>query len=881
MKALLIDGNSLAYRAFYALPDTIKTSTGITSNAIYGFTSMLLKILEEEPDYVAISFDRKEPTFRHKEYKEYKATRDKAPPTLHEQMPYIKEVATAFNIPIFEMAGYEADDVIGTLAKEAEKEGYNVEIISGDKDSLQLVTDKIKLRTTRKGISDIVLYGKKDIKAKYNLEPEQLIDLKALMGDSSDNIPGIKGIGEKTALELLSEFGTLDNLLENTEKIKKERLRKLVEEGKEMALLSRMLGTIKTDVPIDITIKKEKKYEIDWDKVLSTFEKFEFTSLIKKYSDKKHSKQTLEEKREQIAKYDFHCIDSEEKLKELIKKLEKADSFAFDTETDSVNALDANLAGVSLSLKHGEAYYLPLTTYSLPLTALKPILESNKLKAGHNIKYDIEVLLKYGINVAPPYFDTMVAAYLLDPNSNQLNLKMTAAKYLGRHEMIKMDELIGKGGEYESFKDVPVDLATQYACSDADVTIGLKDVFEKLLKEEKLDKLFYEVEMPLISVLVDLEKNGVYVDSKILNKISKELEIEMKDLERHIFAIAGEEFNLNSPKQLAAILFEKLQIPIVKKTKTGASTDASVLEELAVKFEIAQKLLEYRQYSKIKSTYVDVLPELARKDTGRIHANFNQTITATGRLSSSNPNMQNIPIRGKLGQKVRSAFVPQKKGYKILVADYSQVELRILAHLSRDEQLIKDFKEDKDIHQTTADSLGISRSAAKAINFGIIYGQSAFGLSKSLKIGRKEAQEFIDKYFNRYKGVKKFIEKTIKDAEEKGYVETMLGRKRPLPDINSPNQSLKSFAERTAINTPVQGTAADLIKVAMTNLYSHLTPFSSRLILQVHDELVIEAKDSELEEIKKMVQTEMENAIPLDVKAKVDIGVGESWSGAK
>ncbi len=890
MKAILIDGNSLAYRAFYALPDTMKTSDGIVSNAIYGFTSMLLKILEEEPDYVAISFDLKEPTFRHKKYKEYKATRDKAPPTLHQQMPHIKEVAKALNIPIFEMPGFEADDVIGTLAQEAEKEGYKVELFSGDKDLLQLVNKNIKLVTPRKGMSDLMVYDEKAIVEKYSLKATQMIDLKALKGDSSDNIPGVRGIGEKTAVSLLKEFGSLDNLLKNTAKIKKDRIRTLIETEKEQALLSYMLGTIVCDVPIEIIIKKEKKYAIDWDKAIKIFEKFEFNHLIKKYSDKKHSKQTLEEKRKEISKYDFHCVDSEKKLKELIKKLEEADSFAFDTETDSVKALDANLVGISFSIKHGEAFYLPITNYKLLVTNFKSILESNKLKSGHNIKYDIEVLLKYGINVAPPYFDTMVAAYLLDPNSNQLNLKMTAARYLGRHEMTKMDELIGKGGEYETFADVPIDLATQYACSDADVTIGLADKFNNLLKEEKLDKLFYEVEMPLISALVELEKNGVYVDSKILNKISKELEHEIKDLERNIFAIAGEKFNLNSPKQLREILFVKLMLPVIKKTKTGASTDASVLEELAVKYEIAQKLLEYRQYSKIKSTYVDVLPTLVRKDTGRIHANFNQTITATGRLSSSNPNMQNIPIRGKLGKKVRSAFVPQKKGYKILVADYSQVELRILAHLSQDKQLIKDFKDGKDIHRATAaDIFGITenfvddeqRSAAKAINFGIIYGQSAFGLSKSLKISRKEAEQFIERYFKRYKGVKKFMEKTIKEAKKNGYVETMLGRKRPLPDINSPNFSLKAFAERTAINTPVQGTAADLIKVAMTKINSQLTTNNLQLILQVHDELVLEVKEAELDKVKKIVKHEMENAIPLDVKAKVDIGVGDSWSEAK
>ncbi|OGC08014.1 DNA polymerase I [candidate division WOR-1 bacterium RIFOXYA2_FULL_36_21] len=893
-KAILIDGNSLAYRAFYALPDTMKNSEGLVTNAIYGFTMMLLKIIEENPDFLAIAFDRREPTFRHKEYKEYKAKRLKAPPSLYEQMPLIKEFVEKINIPMLELAGFEGDDVIGTLAIKASREGFNVEIVSGDLDPLQLVNDRIKVLTTRKGISDIIVYDEKAVIEKYGLAPTQLIDFKALKGDTSDNIPGMPGIGEKTATELLQKYGTLNNIFANADKIEKPKLKETLKNEQEKGLLSKRLGTIVTDAPIEVDFSK--KLEINWDKAVEAFEKFEFKSLINKYKKKQTltNEEKVEAKRMEISKFDFKLVKDESDLKELCEKLHKADSFAFDTETDSLDTFSANLIGISFSMNRGEAFYIPLghkekknLDIKKTMVALKPVLENKEtLKIGHNLKYDVEVLLKYDIEVAQPYFDTMVAAYLIDPTVQRYSLKRAGAQYLGRHEMIKLDELIGKEAEANNFAEVPVEIAKDYGCSDAEVTFSLKTVFEDLLKKEEMEKLFHEVEMPLLEVLIKMEETGVFVDSKELEKLSHEMDEQIKDLERNIFAISGETFNLNSPKQLSEILFGKLKLPMIKRTKTGASTDAEVLETLAKDFEIAEKLLEYRTVAKLKSTYVDALPTLIRQDTGRIHTSFNQTITATGRLSSSKPNLQNIPIKSDMGKKIREAFVPQKKGYKILAADYSQIELRVLAHLSQDENMIKAFKSGEDIHTATAAEIfDISinevtkkmRSSAKAVNFGIVYGISDFGLAKNLNIKKTEAAQFIEKYFNRYPGVKKFMDKTIKEAQENGYVATMLGRKRPLPDINSPNQGLRGFAERTAINTKVQGTAADMIKIAMINIYCKLYTVNCKLILQVHDELVFEVQENEIETIKKIVQEEMEKAIPLDVPVVVDIGAGDSW----
>jgi len=876
----------------------MRTSSGITTNAIYGFTTMLLKVLDDQPDFVAISFDLAGPTFRHKAYEGYKATRQKAPPTLHQQMPYVKQVADAFDIPIYELAGYEADDVIGTLAREAEKEGYDVTILTGDKDALQLVDKKIKVLHTRKGITDTVLYGEKEIEAKYGIKTEQLIDLKALMGDKSDNIPGVPKVGEKTATQLLKEFGTLENILNSADRITKKGLKDNIKKNVELAKLSKKLATIVTDAPIIVDFNKCKRSGIDWPKALPLMEKLEFTSLVKKYGQgvlEYQAETIMEKKRAKISELDFKCVQDPADLKVLIAELNKADAFAFDLETTSLDTFEAEIVGLSFSTQTKSAYYVPVGHQSgkmldkdKVLAALKPLFASDKLKIGHNIKYDIEVLKTAGQEVAGPLFDTMVAAYLIDPTAGKYALKKLGKQFLGR-EMIELNELIGKGSEHENFSQVPIDVATDYAASDADVTFGLYDIFKLALKGQKLDQLFHDVEMPLTQVLVEMERTGIGLDIKLLNKLSKQIDKTLKDVEEDVYAISGETFNINSPKQLSKILFEKLKLPVIKKTKTGASTNVEVLEELAAqKFEIARKLMEFRQLTKLKSTYVDVLPTLVKPacrqagpKTGRIHTSFNQTITATGRLSSSNPNLQNIPSKGSWGKQIRSAFIPEEKDWLMLAADYSQIELRILAHLSQDPILLRAFREDHDVHQATADELGISRDAAKTVNFGVIYGISDFGLSKQLKVKRTEAAEFIDRYFAKHKGVKAFIDKTIGEARANGYVTTMLGRKRPIPDINNPNQGLRSFAERTAINTPVQGTAADMIKVAMVRINSKLKEQNSKLVLQVHDELVLECPKAELAKIKKLVEAEMVKALELDVPVKVDVGSGANWAEAK
>ncbi|MCU0640785.1 MAG: DNA polymerase I [Candidatus Margulisbacteria bacterium] len=875
-RVFLIDGNSLAYRAFYALPDTMRTATGITTNAVYGFTSMLLKLLDEKPDYVAIAFDRPEPTFRHKEYKEYKATRQKAPPTLHEQLPFVKEVAAALNIPVFELPGYEADDIIGTLAVTAARAGHDVEIISGDLDGLQLVNDRIRVLTTRKGITDTILYGAKEVAERYDgLRPDQLIDYKALKGDTSDNIPGVPKVGEKTAIELLKEFGTLENIYANLDKIKKPALRENLKNNLPLAEMSRRLGTIVTNVPVPTGLERLKRREIDWATVIPLFQQLEFNSLVKKYASGAAElplATTVEKKRTDIAKLNYRCVQSEADRKALLTELEQADAFCFDLETTSLDVFTAQIVGIAFSTKGGSAWYMP-SSPTLDPTTLRPLFASPQLKIGHNLKYDIAVLRNNGIEVVGPYFDTMVAAYLLDPSAGKYGLKFLAKQFLGR-EMLNFEEVSGG----KSFADVPLDLATDYAGSDADATFSLYELFQLALTAQKMDKLMAEIEMPLLAALIAMERNGIAIDSPLLAKMSGEIALELKELERHIFAIAGEVFNLNSPKQLSQILFTKLQLPVKRRTKSGPSTDAEVLEELAGEsFEIAEKLLAYRQLSKLKSTYIDVLPTLVNQRTGRLHTSFNQTIAATGRLSSSEPNLQNIPAR------LKPAFIPGEKGWAMVDADYSQIELRVLAQLSGDPLLIKAFQEGRDVHQATADELGISRAAAKTVNFGVIYGQSDFGLARQLKIKRTEAAAYIEKYFRKYQGVRTFLDRTIKEARENGYVTTLLGRKRPLADINSPHGGLRAAAERMAINAPVQGSAADLIKIAMVNVNSKLQSKKSkcRMLLQVHDELLFECPVSEVAEVRELVRTAMEQALELAVPVKVEVGSGENWAAAK
>ncbi|MCX5751351.1 MAG: DNA polymerase I [Candidatus Saganbacteria bacterium] len=900
-RIILIDGNSLAYRAFYALPDTMKTSTGIPTNALYGFTSMLTKILDEKPAYIAIAFDLKAPTFRHKAYKEYKATRQKAPPTLIEQMPWIKEIAGAFDIPIFEIEGYEADDVIGTLAKEAEREGLKAIIFTGDLDALQLVTNKVSVQRTRKGISDIETFGPKEVETLLGVKPEQVPDFKSLKGDSSDNIPGVPGIGDKTATALIQEFGSLENLLKNSTKISKEKIKEKVEQNKELAILSKHLATIVTNVPIQINFEKMKRKEPDSNKIVPLLEKLEFKSLVKKYRTEDFAAEETAKKKETLKKSDleFICVNTTEGLGSLIKELEKCDAFAFDTETSSINPFEAVLIGISIAYRPNQGYYIPLKhkegmqiSEKEVLEKLKPFFESEKIKKyGHHLKYDIEVLSKYRVIVNNLAFDTMIAEYLIEPEGSGLGLKYLASKYLSR-TMLSFDEIFDPKEKNRNFADIDIKTATTYAGSDAAATFDLVNILKPKLEENNLIKLFNEVEMPLVQVLAGMETIGIYIDAEKLEILGKEVKKRLKHLENQIYILCGQECNLNSPKQLSEILFNKLKLPIIKRTKTGISTDASVLEELAPQFEVAAKLLEYRNLTKLLGTYIESLPELISPKTGRIHTSFNQTITATGRLSSSKPNLQNIPIRGEIAKEIREAFVPEKKGWVILSADYSQIELRVLAHLSKDEAFVHAFENDLDIHKATASEVNNvpldqvtdeMRSAAKAVNFGIIYGMGEFGLAKQLGITRQKAKEYIDLYFLKHKGVQKFIHETIQAARENGYVTTMLGRKRPMLDINSPNMNQRQFAERTAINTPVQGSAADMIKVAMININNkcQMTNIKCQMILQVHDELVFELPKEELETIKKIVEEEMRKALPLDVPVKVSIGIGASWGEAK
>ena len=876
----------------------MKTASGTVTNAVYGFTTMLLKILDRKPDFIAIAFDTAAPTFRHKQYAQYKATRQKAPPTLYEQMPIVKKMAQAFDIPIYEMEGFEADDIIGTLAKMAEKQGCNVEIFTGDMDTLQLIDDNISVLTTKKGISDIITYDADAVKAKYGITPEQVVDFKALKGDPSDNIPGIKGIGDKTAADLLQKFGTLDNILNGTDKIESPKLREKIETGIEDAKQSKMLATIITDVPV-IADFAEKEHSIDWSKVIPMFEEMEFSTLIKKYSPQP-TLFSMEKKREALkeSKADYVTVDTKDKLKAMIKELEAANAFAFDTETTGRNPFSVELVGLSFSTAPGKAYYVPVghlkgkqVAKEDVLSAIKPVMENaNISKYGQNLKYDIEILFNAGINVRGIAFDTMLAAYTLDPTS-KIGLKNLAHGILGR-QMIEISELIGTGAKQITMAEVDIALATDYACSDADMTLQLVPILQEKIKTEGLDDLYKKIELPLVEVLAGMEENGVSIDKAKMKTMSMEIEAEMKHLETHIFAICGEVFNINSPKQLQTILFDKLKLPIIRRTKTGASTDAEVLEELAEKFEIAQKLMDYRQIQKLKSTYIDVLPTLINPKTGRIHTSFNMTITATGRLSSSNPNLQNIPSKGEMAQRIRQAFVPAEKKWKILAADYSQIELRILAHLSEDPVFIKAFTDDKDIHRATASEVfdtpldevtADMRDKAKVVNFGIIYGMSDFGLSKSLKIKKTEAAKYIENYFRKHAGVKKFIDDVIAQAKKDGYVCTLLGRKRPLPDINSPNMGLRNFAERTAINTPVQGTAADIIKVAMINIHEQLLKkeLKTKMLLQVHDELVFEVPDDEIDEVSELVEREMSGAVKLNVPVKVHIKTGANWAEAK
>jgi DNA polymerase-1 len=896
-----------------------------------GFTNTLLEVLnKEKPTHIAVAFDTSAPTFRHEQFVEYKANRQEQPEDITVSIPWVKEIVKAFNIPLLEMDGFEADDIIGTIAKKAERESFTVYMMTPDKDYGQLVDDHIFLYKPAFMGNGVDIMGPKEVCAKWDIEHvDQVRDILGLMGDSVDNIPGIPGIGAKTATKLLKEFGTVEELVKNTDQLKGKQ-KENVENFADQGLLSKELATIKIDVPVDF-VEEELRYDgFDEEKLRAIFTELEFRTLSKRVF-KEEGKKAVIQQNEQLGLFGdssssstsansevefeedtvntsapivletidsnfhhYHKIKGKEAVKELLEYLLLQKEVCFDTETTSLNAMEAELVGLSFAYLSGEAYYIPCPEdqkeTAVILEELKPFFENESiLKIGQNIKYDLLVLKNYGIEVKGALYDTMLAHYLIEPEGKH-GMDVLAEQYLN-YKPVSITELIGKKGKNQgNMRDVDEDTVTAYAAEDADITLRLKEKFDPTLKENELEKLFYEVENPLIPVLTDMEFEGVRIDTDSLAELSKSLETESQEIEKRVYELAGVKFNLASPKQLGDVLFEKLKLdPKAKKTKTGQyATGEEILSKLAGEHEIARAILDYRQMVKLKSTYVDALPTMINEKTGRIHTTYNQFVAATGRLSSINPNLQNIPIRTDRGREIRKAFVPRDENHVLLAADYSQIELRIMAAFSKDESMIEAFKNGRDIHATTAAKIfqvpleevtSDMRRKAKTANFGIIYGISAFGLSQRLSIPRGEAKEIIDAYFKEFPAVKAYMDGVIEKARTDEFVETILGRRRYLRDINSRNQTMRGFAERNAINAPIQGSAADLIKVAMIRVHDWMKKekLKSKMILQVHDELVFDAHKDEVELLKKEVPKLMSEAIDLPVPIEVEVGLGNDW----
>ncbi len=918
-KFLIFDGNALIHRSFHAIPLTLTTKEGELVNAVYGFTSFLLKAVKEfKPTYIALTLDKKGPTFRHLEYKEYKATRVKAPQELYDQIGRVKEVAESIGIPIFELDGFEADDLIGTIA---EKVGDQVDtiIVTGDMDTLQLVDDDTFVYTMSRGLSDSVLYDEKAVKAKYGFGPERLIDYKGLRGDPSDNIPGVKGIGEKTATELITDFGSLEDIYKHIDSDKiRPRVRELLVEGHKMGELSKQLATIHRDAPITFDLERARWGGFDEDKTVKLFSELEFRSLLPKLNDLLGK---IEDKGGAKAEakfgrndrdHQYELVDTEAKFTKFLEKLAKQKYFAFDTETTGLDNFNARLLGLSFSWNAGEAYYASLakghTTEvnlfnfeekSAPgmhpwLKALAPILENDKQhKCGHNLKFDLKVLGGLGITVKGVVFDSMIASYLLRPDNRQHGLDAVSFTELGFTKISK-EELTGGKGKNLDFASVTPERMASYSCEDADMSWRLAQKLAEELKEEKLTKIFNDIEIPLVGVLARLENNGVALDTKYLAKLDKHLDKEIEDVKAAVWELAGEEFNIGSVQQLRKILFEKLQISTdkISKTKTGLSTGAAELEKLKGTHPIIDGIFEYRELTKLSSTYVKALPLLINTATNRLHTNYNQTVAATGRLSSTNPNLQNIPTRTELGRQIRKAFIADK-GNRLLSLDYSQIELRIAAHLSGDPGMTHAFQNNLDIHTATAAAINKvpleevtkdMRRAAKATNFGLLYGQGARGLSETAGISYAEAKAFIEKYFAEFTSIKAYIDNTVKQARETGYVETMFGRKRYLPEMNSSIAMVRKSAERMAVNTPLQGTAADIIKLAMIEVDKMLASEYDgqvKMIMQVHDELVFELPEKMVAELAAKLKVIMEGVAKLSVPLTVEAKAGENWEEMK
>ncbi len=917
-KLFLLDAYALIYRAYYALIKSPRiNSKGFNTSAILGFVNTLEDVLKKEnPTHIGIAFDPAGPTFRHEAYPEYKAQREETPEVIRLSVPIIKDIIRAYRIPILEVPGYEADDVIGTLATEAGKRGITTYMMTPDKDYGQLVGENVFMYRPRHNDKAFEVMGVEEVKNKYAIQsPLQVIDLLGLMGDASDNIPGCPGVGEKTAQKLIAQFGNIENLLAHTDQLK-GALRTKVEENRKQIEFSRFLATIKTDVPLPLDMDALKRESPDEEELRKIFQELEFRTLLERIFKEKPKETpaatlgqgdlfgfftpetTSEPEKTNLAtlhtlNYNYQLVDNEEKLSQLLQNIVTQSVLSLDTETTSTDPIRAELVGMSFSYAENQAFYVPVPTDRSEAQKIvdrfRPVFENREImKVGQNIKYDMLVLANYGVQLQGPLFDTMVAHYVLQPELRH-NMDYLAEIYLN-YQTIHIEELIGpKGKNQGNMRDLPPASVYEYACEDADVTLKLKNKLEKELDENNVRKLFEEIEMPLIPVLAYMERNGVRIDTEALKETSRHFTLRMKQIEEEVYQLAGTEFNIASPKQVGEVLFDRLKIvEKAKKTKTGQYvTSEEVLESLRGKHEVVGKILEHRGLKKLLGTYIDALPQLINPETGRIHTSFNQTVTATGRLSSSNPNLQNIPIRNEDGKEIRKAFIPDD-GCIFFSADYSQIELRIMAHLSGDPHMIEAFQKGQDIHAATASKIykvpleevtREQRSKAKTANFGIIYGISVFGLAERLNVDRKEAKELIDGYFENYPHVKEYMDESIRIARERGYIETIFKRKRYLPDINSRNAVVRGYAERNAINAPIQGSAADIIKVAMVRIYQRFLKegIQSKMILQVHDELNFSVLPEEQEKVKQIVIEEMESAYKMKAPLLADSGWGQNW----
>jgi DNA polymerase-1 len=921
-KLFLLDAYALIFRAYYAfIKNPRVTSKGLNTSAIFGFLLALEEVLQKQkPTHIAVVFDTPMPTFRHEMYQEYKAHRDETPEDIKKAVPYIKKLIEAYKIPVIDYPGYEADDVIGTLARKASERGFTTYMMTPDKDYAQLVSDNVfMLKPSRSG-NESILWRVDDIKKEFSVKrPEQVIDILALMGDAADNIPGAPGVGPKTAMKLISEYGSIEELFKNTDKLK-GKLKEIIENNREQIEMSKKLATIEQNVPVELNETALELEVPDPAKLKVLFDELEFKTVATRIlseidkSEKPRAQQSPAPQKDSLqgslfedeavapvtektsiesVEHTYIQLKNNSDIEEFVKKVNALKEFCFDSETTSINPLDAELVALTFSWEKGTGYLIHFPESQketrVMLEIVRPVFENPvTLKIGQNMKFDIQVLANYGIEVKGPLFDTMIAHYLLEPDMRH-NMNLLSEAYLG-YSPVHIESLIGeKGNSQKNMRSVPVDKLIEYAVEDADVTYQLKKVFEPRIESERLSDLAHDIEMPLISVLATMERNGVILNLEDLKAITINLREDILSLEKEIYALAGTEFNISSPKQLGDILFIRLKLDEkarVTKTKQFI-TNEEILQRLTGKHPIVEKVLEYRGLKKLLSTYVEALPLLVDKKTGRIHTSFNQAVAATGRLSSNNPNLQNIPVKDARGREIRKAFVPAK-GHIFLSADYSQIELRLMAHLSKDKSMIADFLSGNDIHAATAAKIfGVEindvtremRRKAKTANFGIIYGISSFGLSERLTIGRKEAKELIDGYFNSYPGVKVYMDESINKARDVGYVTTMFGRRRYLRDIHSRNQVVRGNAERNAINAPIQGSAADIIKIAMVRINDRMKSekLLSKMILQVHDELIFEVEMSELERLREMVLFEMSNAVKLDIPLKVDWGTGNNW----